>query len=133
MAGIGPDGNGTFHPSAIEQLKQTGSWLKINGEGIYATRARAEDLWNQGDRIRFTQSKDGKRIYAFSYDWPESQLILSSVNPKENSKIHLLGINAPLKWEFDSSKGLIIDVPAALKGQISETGQLAYGFKIEVH
>jgi alpha-L-fucosidase len=132
MAGIGPDGNGMFHPSAVQQLKQTGSWLKINGEGIYATRGRAGELWKQGDGIRFTQSKDRKIIYAFSFDWPESRLILSSVKPKENSKIHLLGIAAPLKWKYDTGDGLVIEIPASLKSQIREAGQLAYGFKVEV-
>ncbi len=132
MAGIGPDGNGIFHPSAVEQLKQTGKWLKINGEGIYATRPRSGELWKQGDRIRFTQSKDHKKIFAFSFDWPETQLVLSSVIPKENSKIYLFGTEAPLKWKHDSVIGLIIDVPPSLKSQISEAGQLAYGFKIEV-
>lgn len=132
MAGIGPDGNGIFHPSAVEQLKQTGKWLKINGQGIYATRPRSGELWKQGDRIRFTQSKDHKKIFAFSFDWPETQLVLPSVIPKENSKIYLFGIEAPLKWKHDSVSGLIIDVPPSLKSQISEAGQLAYGFKIEV-
>lgn len=132
MAGIGPDGNGVFHPSAIEQLKQTGSWLKINGEGIYATRGRSGELWKQGDSIRFTQSKDGKTIYAFSFELPESRLSLSSVQPKVNSKIHLMGTDVPLKWQYDSVSGLAIEVPGVLKRQIGEAGQLAYGFKIEV-
>ena len=49
MVGIGPDEDGRFHPTAIAQLKQVGQWLKANGEGIYATRARDGDLWKESD------------------------------------------------------------------------------------
>ena len=132
MVGIGPDGNGKFHSKAVEQLKQTGRWLKINGEGIYATRPRESDLWKEGDKIRFTRSKDNKIVYAFSFEWPDNELILHSVRPKENGKIFLLGINAPLKWKYDSSNQLVIEIPSALQSKIPEAGQLAYGFRIEV-
>src|SRR5512140_1552039 len=37
MVGIGPDANGQFHPTAIQQLQQAGAWLKTNGPAIYAT------------------------------------------------------------------------------------------------
>ena len=33
MDGIGPDGDGHFHPTAVSQLKEVGAWLKINGRG----------------------------------------------------------------------------------------------------
>ncbi len=132
MAGIGPDGNGKFHPAAIEQLKQTGEWLRQNGEGIYATRPRTMNIWKEGDLIRFTRSKDNKVIYAFSYEWPGEQLILTSVNPGKKSKISFLGIDTPLKWKLDSAKGLIIDIPSEWKEKFTGPKSLAYGFKIEL-
>lgn len=132
MAGIGPDGNGEFHPKAIEQLKQTGAWLKIYGEGIYATRPREGELWKEGELIKFTRSKDNKTIYAFSLEWPGNQFILQSVKPKEGSKIYLMGNKIPLKWVYDASHGLVIELQPDLKFKPSEAGQLAYGFKIEV-
>jgi alpha-L-fucosidase len=132
MAAIGPDGNGKFHPKAIEQLKQTGAWLRINGEGIYATRPRKGEYWKEGDQIRFTRSKDNKTIYAFSFEWPGDRLLLQSVKPRKGSKIHLMGIKAPIKWTYNTSSGLVIELPAVLKEKLTEAGQLAYGFKIEV-
>ena len=133
MAAIGPDGNGKFHPKAIEQLRQTGAWLRINGEGIYATRAREEELWKEGEQVRFTRSKDNKTVYAFSLEWPGSQLVLKTVKPKRRSKIYLMGNNTPLKWIYDTSKGLVIEFPSELEFKIPKAGQLAYGFKIEVY
>lgn len=131
MAGIGPDGNGKFHPEAVKQLKETGEWIRVNAEGIYATRAREGELWKEGDHIRFTRSKDNKTIYVFSFQWPGSQLILKSVRPTKRAKIFLMGINIPLQWKYERPGRLIIELSEALKNQLSKTGQFAYGFKIE--
>jgi alpha-L-fucosidase len=130
MVGIGPDGSGKFHPSAVAQLKQAGQWLRTNGEGIYATRARAADLWKEGDSIRFTRSKDNRIIYAHSFNWPGRQLVLKTVKPERNSKIYLLGYNNPLKWKYHRKKGLVIYTPLKIQQQIPASQQLAYSFKI---
>ncbi|MEJ0103941.1 MAG: alpha-L-fucosidase C-terminal domain-containing protein [Bacteroidota bacterium] len=130
---MGPDGNGRFHPTAITQLKETGEWLKKNGEGIYATRPRSGDLWKEGDNIRFTRSKDNKTVYAFCFEWPGEQLILTSVKPVKKSKITFLGWDQhPLNWKYDSAKGLILSIPAEWKEKFSGPAALAYGFKIEI-
>lgn len=130
MAGIGPDKNGEFHPKAIQQLRETGAWLKINGEGIYATRPREGEYWKEGDKIRFTRAKDNRTVYAFSFDWPGSQFILQSVKPRAGAKIYLMGFSKPLEWNYDGSRGLVIELPVESKIETAE-GQLPYGFRIE--
>jgi alpha-L-fucosidase len=133
MVGIGPDGDGKFHPEAISQLKEVGKWLKKNGEGIYATRAREGDLWKEGENVRFTRSKDNKTVYAHCFEWPGKQLKLNTVHPPEGAKIALLGANgAPLKWTHDSAKGLVIKTPSSLKKLIPEEERIAYTFVIQV-
>ena len=132
MAAIGPDGTGKFHPKAIEQLKKTGTWLRINGKGIYATRARDGELWKEGDNIRFTRSKDQRTVYAFAYAWPEDKLVLTSVKPRVDEKIYLMGFERPLKWTYDSSHGLVIETPAEVRSKLPEGSHLGYGFVISV-
>jgi alpha-L-fucosidase len=133
MVGIGPDQNGRFSPEAINQLKQVGQWLKTNGKGIYATRAREGELWKEGDNIRFTRSKDQKTIFAHCFEWPGDQLILKTVTAKSGSKIILQGHeNIALKWTNDPSKGLVIQTPESLKNRIPKEEQIAYSFSIEV-
>jgi alpha-L-fucosidase len=127
MVGIGPDGNGRFEPTAIDQLNEAGKWLKINGEGIYATRAREGESWKEGDNIRFTRSKDNKTVFAFAYEWPGESLVLKSVKAAKGSKLFMLGIEKPLSWK-NTEAGLVIEVPPALKGMIKNNQ--AYGFKI---
>ncbi len=54
MVGVGPSAHGEFHPEAVRQMKQSGDWLRVNGEAIYATRAREGSQYGEGDHIRFT-------------------------------------------------------------------------------
>lgn len=133
MVGIGPDENGKFHPSVLEQMTQTGKWLKTNGEGIYATRAREADSWKEADSIRYTRSKDNKIVYAHCYIFPEKQLVLKTVKAKEGSKIYMLGQpKTSLKWKNDPAKGLVITVPESLLKNVPVDEQLAFVFKIEI-
>jgi alpha-L-fucosidase len=132
MVGVGPNGNGEFHPVAKAQLLQTGRWLKINGEGIYATRARDADSWKQGENIRFTRSKDEKTVFAHCFEWPQNSLILESVKPKAGSEIYLLGAENPLDWKINSEGKLEITTPENISDQIPEDLKLAYSFKIEI-
>lgn len=111
MVGIGPDGNGKFHPEAVAQLEETGRWLAVNGEGIYNTKAR--EVWSESD-IRLTQSKDGCRVYAFVKDLSLPQIALSSVSLRPESRVRMLGYGEPLSWKH-SGEGVRVDIPAALR------------------
>ena len=102
QVGIGPDAMGKFHPSAVEQLKDAGRWLKVNGEGIYATRPRDGALWAEGSDVRFSRSKDHRYIYAFAQKWPGNSFTLKSVKAKAGSKITMLGVREALSWQNDS-------------------------------
>ncbi len=131
QVGIGPDGSGQFHPAAIAQLKEAGQWLKVNGEGIYATRARDGELWSEPGGIRYTRTKDNKTIYAFAQDWPGATLTLNTVQANPGSAVRLLGVETPLTWHNDPALGLVIDLPAGLQDPATRPVQHSYGFRIE--
>ena len=126
MVGIGPDGTGKFHSKAIEQLEETGKWLEVNGKGIYGTRAR--EIWQEG-KIRFTQSKDGRQVFAFIEEWPGKELIIRTVNPKKGSKIYLLGYKKPLLWTY-TNETLKIEIPDELQSSGQRPCRYAWGFQI---
>lgn len=134
MVGIGPDGNGKYHPTAVFQLKQAGEWLKANGKAVYATRAREADNWKEGDSthsIRFTRTKDHTIIYAHCFEWPVDDLVLTTVKAKKGSKIYLMGNNTPLSWSYNKAGNLVIKTPKSLIAGFSENLKLAYTFVIE--
>jgi alpha-L-fucosidase len=126
MVGIGPDENGRFHPQAIEDLRQAGDWLKMNGESIYATRPRDGEDWREGRDIRFTRSKDGATVYAIALKWPGEKLILKTVRPKADSKIMLLGSSTAMTWSYAPEQGLVITLPSDVPKSF------AYSFKINM-
>jgi alpha-L-fucosidase len=129
MVGIGPDATGRFHPAAIENLKEAGAWLRVNGEAIYATRARGGDLWHEGDGVRFTRSRDGRVVYAIALQWPGESLKLATVRPAPGSTVTVLGTAEPLPWTAERD-GVSIRIPAALADPARRPGATAWVFRI---
>lgn len=131
QVGVGPDGSGRFHPAAIEQLKQTGAWLRVCGDGIYATRPREAALWREGDTLRFTRTKDNRTAHCFALAWPGQSLALQSVRPVPGSRISMFGYPEPMKWSFDSATGLKIEIPESLQDESRRPNQYAWGWTIQ--
>jgi alpha-L-fucosidase len=129
MVGIGPDGDGRFHPTAISHLREVGEWLKVNAAGIYSTRPPESDLWSEGADIRFTRTKDNRTIYAFALKWPGERLLLRSVRPAEGSVIEMLGTDVPLKWTLQGT-GVEVQIPSGLQDESRRPCRFAWGFRI---
>ncbi|MBK6903994.1 MAG: alpha-L-fucosidase, partial [Saprospirales bacterium] len=68
LLNIGPGPDGELDPVAYDRLKEIGEWMKVNGEAIYNTRMYK--VFGEGERIRFTQSKDGAVVYIYFFDFP---------------------------------------------------------------
>lgn len=131
MVGIGPNGNGQFHPEACKQLRAVGRWLRVNGEAIYATRPREGTLWSEGPMVRFTRTKDNRFIYATATEWPGKTLTLATVKPRPQSKVFMLGYPEPLKWTQDPGNHVRIFIPDNLQDQDHRPCEYAWTFKIE--
>jgi alpha-L-fucosidase len=132
MIGVGPSAQGEFHPEAIRQMKDAGAWLKVNGEAIYATRAREGSLWSEGDAVRYTRSKDRRYVYAILTEWPGTRVVLKTVRPKEGSSVALLGATAELPWKFDSASGTTITFPEELQQSHNRPCEHAWTLKFEM-
>jgi alpha-L-fucosidase len=131
MVGVGPSPLGDFHPEAIQQMKNTGKWLQVNGEAIYSTRPREESRWSEGDTIRYTRSKDRQFVYAIFTAWPGQAATLESIRPKPGTRIELLGSDQTIPWSFDSAKGTAITLPESLQQSDNRPCRHAWSLKIE--
>ncbi len=137
----------------IKIVSDIGAWLKINGDAIYATRpwkiygegpsTVAAEKGRFGGQaveqkkpftaqdIRFTQSKDGEKLYAIVLALPaDSEITIksladSSTNwPGKIGSVHQLGISGQLKFTRDEN-GLHITLPE------KQPSRIAFALKIQ--
>ena len=78
LLNIGPSPEGEFDPVAYERLKEIGVWMRLNGNAIYGTRMYK--LFGEADNIRFTQSKDGRTLNIFLFNYPEGNVHIKNVS-----------------------------------------------------
>jgi alpha-L-fucosidase len=113
LLNIGPSPEGDFDTTAYQRLKEIGQWIKTNGESIYGSRMN--NSFGEGEKIRFTKSKDGKQQFVFLFDYPENGKVnFTKINVPEKSTISLLGATKKLKWE-KTADGYEVELPAALR------------------
>ena len=77
---VGPTPQGTIEEEAVKVLGEVGSWLRRNGEAIYATRTTAN--YHCGN-VWFTAHKDGKTLYAI-YALPEGEKLPATIEWEGN-------------------------------------------------
>jgi alpha-L-fucosidase len=124
LLNIGPSPEGEWHDAAYERLREIGVWIKLNGEAIYGTRMFS--TFGEGERIRFTQSKDGKTRYVFLLDAPERKILLTKMPFAKNTHVSLLGKAGRLPWS-KTALGTEIRFPSDAKS----VGQHVWVLKVE--
>jgi alpha-L-fucosidase len=120
---IGPNFDGTIPQVMQDRLRETGAWLRTNGEAIYGTT-----YWSrmaQLDNLRFIV-KQNQAFYIASLEQPGSKLIVEAPVPiRSGDQVTMLGYPRVLDWTV-SNGSLVIDVPSAA----ARAGQYAWVFKI---
>ncbi len=99
LLNIGPTADGRIPVIMQERLLQMGKWLKVNGEGIYASRRFTESA---DENIRYI--KRGDSIYAFLYKFPFGTVKLPEIPFKEGINSSLLGSDVALTVKNDNSR-----------------------------
>ena len=131
--------DGSIDPEVEQLLAEIASWMKVNGEAIYETRPWR--IYGEGDTkvagghfkedftfgardIRFTQSKDGKTLYAIVLGIPQDgqvtvkSLAANSANwPGKIGSVRLVG-GSKLKFTRDEA-GLQVTLPEKFEGKIA--------------
>ncbi|WP_316788589.1 alpha-L-fucosidase [Pedobacter frigoris] len=118
LLNVGPTAEGLIPEPSIERLAEMGNWLKINKQAIYATKALPN--YKEGENIKFTQSKDGKLVYAIFNKAENNEIKLTSISPKTGSRIYLLGSAKPLTWKKDNGV-TVVNLPQELPGKYAWT------------
>ncbi|MBK9934818.1 MAG: alpha-L-fucosidase [Cytophagaceae bacterium] len=131
LLGVGPTPEGLLLDEQIKKLEEIGNWLKINGEGIYETRA-IDNFKNNS--TYFTASKDGKLIYAIQLLGKETQLTETvqweGKEPTKNSKMYILGQEKPLKWEVKDGK-ITVKLPIKIVETLKSQAAVVFKYSVE--
>jgi len=129
MLNVGLRPDGSLPETFRRELLVIGDWLKTNGEAIYDTRPfrvfgegpfqkpPSKNRFNDSEYkfvaqdIRFTQSKDGKTIYAICLGAPKEPLRIKALGSDKIRSLTLLGSDAKIEWKQEA--GALIIQPAA--------------------
>ena len=128
LLGIGPKPDGTLPDEVAMKLEKIGEWTTKNAEAIYNTRITP--VYNDA-MTWFTQSKDGKTIYAIvclEEGKPLPKTITWKGNePLKNSKIKLLHTGKNMSWK-KIADGVEITLPKNLPSDIAA---LAFSYNVK--
>jgi alpha-L-fucosidase len=116
LMNIGPGPDGDWDPEAYKRLEGIGAWMKINGEGIYNSRAVAP--YSAGN-IYYTKSKDKNTVYAFVLANQDAVALPSSLTipltgVKKVKKVSLLGGTQKLSWKSNEA-GIQLTIPKSVR------------------
>ena len=138
---VDPDGG--LEPACAAMLKRIGEWMRVNGEGIYGSRAWTR--WGEGGVVmpngklgpaqvntpytaadlRFTHKADA--LYAWLMAWPaDGRVVIRSLAAGAGAvrDVRLLGSEAKLEWK-QTAEGLEVRLPA------ERPCDFAWGLRIE--
>lgn len=124
---IGPRADGTIPEIMQTRLRETGRWLRVNGEAVYDTTywSRMAQL---GEDLRFTVRPD-EAFYIHSLAEPGATLTVEAPVPvRGGDRVTLLGHDRPLAWTVKNG-ALVIEVPEAAR----KAGRYVWVFKVEWH
>ena len=140
LLNIAPRPDGSIPQEQVDCLLAIGKWLEVNGEAIYGTRpwktfgegpaiipeGHLADLKFHGfssEDIRFTRSKDGKTLYVFVLDRPESKTVsVQSLGKKagllENDPktVTMPGLSETIEWSRNA-EAMMFTLPEKLPSE----------------
>jgi alpha-L-fucosidase len=125
---IGPDADGTIPVIMQQRLMEMGSWLKINGDAIYGTRAfirtKKDEAINPATNKTIFFTRKDKNLFVICTEWPSSPIVLN-VKAAGSVKAELLGSKKPVSVKA-SGNSVTLNPPALTP----DDHQLAYVFRV---
>jgi alpha-L-fucosidase len=114
LLNIAPGPLGQWHDDAYALLEDIGSWMKVNGEAIYGTRALAP--YKEGKVCISEKGNNTIYIYYLADDKETmpSRIGMTTFSMPAGAKIEMIGTATPLKWQKNGN-GFLIDIPEKIK------------------
>jgi hypothetical protein len=121
LLNVGPTGEGLIPETSVERLAQIGRWMKVNGDGIYATSASPFSRQLPWGRCTQRVRPDGSTLYLHVFDWPaDGELLVPGLKNRAAKAWLLADAKQGLASEM-TEDGLVIRVPRPAPDEISST------------
>jgi alpha-L-fucosidase len=129
LLNVGPKADGTFPHQSVDLLSEIGSWMKVNGEAIYGTKA-SPLLSMPWGRCTKKENANTTTLYLSVFDWPtDGKLVVPGVkNAIASAKLLANGKTLNTKSTED---GIVIDIPANAPDKIASVIKLIVKGKID--
>ncbi len=109
---IGPQADGRLPLEAIKEVEGLGSWLKVNGEAIYGTRALDTA---QIEGVMYT--KKGDALYALIPLAEQETLGKTLLIPSDKAISEVICLDGDISVPFEKTdKGVLVTIPENLVG-----------------
>jgi alpha-L-fucosidase len=90
LLNIGPKGDGSVPAESVEAMAAIGSWMKGNGEAIYATSASPFEKLEWGRATQKRAAGGATRLYLHVFDWPKDGKLVVPLASGSNVQARLL-------------------------------------------
>lgn len=120
LLNVGPDAQGEIPAPSVERLKESGRWVRANGESIYGTHA---SLFRQLTWGRSTTK--GNVIYLHVFDWPADGRLAVPGLQTPVVRASLLASREPLATETKDGS-FVVKVPATAPDAVATVIKLEF-------
>jgi alpha-L-fucosidase len=107
---IAPGPLGQWHDDAYRLLEDMGSWMKVNSEAIYGTRAMAP--YKEGKVCISKKGNNTVYIYYMAAQGEKmpAQIGMTTYSLPDGAKVEMMGTGTSLKWQKNGN-GFLITIP----------------------
>lgn len=110
LLNVGPNADGEFPQESIDRLEKIGTWMKINNEAIYGSKASPFSPLEWG-RCTQKATKDGTAFYFSVFNWPANGKLNVPELKNKVVSAKFLATGKSLNTSVGSD-GLLIKVPS---------------------
>ncbi|MCD9018887.1 alpha-L-fucosidase [Parachryseolinea silvisoli] len=109
LLNVGPKADGEFPMESVARLKEVGSWMKVNGEAVYATKGSPLAPLSWG-RCTSKLENGHTILYLSVFDWPKDRKLVVPDLKNQIDKAEFLATGKKLEVKKEDG-GWVIEVP----------------------